>query len=176
MFLNYKMGRKVMVNNPVCYCRIAQVDIGQQNYSLYMVFVILQIVYFGIPSQCWFSQASKFQKYLQSSCTFHVNSITLKLVWFLSFTYQNLGVYVIAGITVSGMFMSVKEILEAATVFICKQPICGLNQIFFYRNEFELPEEKRRGKFVQNKDGCVLYILKDEEIDSFKDCDDETIK
>lgn len=60
MFLNYKMGRKVMVNNPVCYCRVAQVDIGQQNYSLYMVFVILQIIYFGIPSQCWFSQASKF--------------------------------------------------------------------------------------------------------------------
>lgn len=60
LFMNYKMGRKVMVDNPVCYCRVAQVDIGQQNYSLYMLFVVLQIIYFGVPSQCWFSQASKF--------------------------------------------------------------------------------------------------------------------
>ena len=65
LFTNYKMGRKVMVKNPLCYCQVAQVDIGQQNYALYLLFVVLQLVYFGIPSQCWFSQASKFQKYLK---------------------------------------------------------------------------------------------------------------
>lgn len=85
-----------------------------------MIFVILQIVYFGVPSQCWFSQASKFQKYLKEQCAFYVNSVTMKLVWFLSFTYQNLGVYAIAFFTVCGVLISVKEAIEAATIFICK--------------------------------------------------------
>ena len=29
LYVNYKMGRKVLVKNPVCYCQVAQVDIGQ---------------------------------------------------------------------------------------------------------------------------------------------------
>ena len=65
----------------------------------------------------------------------------MKLVWLLSFTYQNLGVYAIAVITVCGVFISVKEVMEAITIFICKQAVCGANQIFFYRNEIKLPKE-----------------------------------
>ena len=99
----------------------------------------------------------------------------MKVVWMLSCNYQNLGVYFIAFINIIGLVFSILDVMNAFALFICKQPLSGANQIMFYRKEIALPVDKRAGKFVQNEDGCVLYIHKDQQMPSFENASDEQI-